>query len=151
METAVVLPRAAPLGLLGGCGRVTQGCKARKARKARFGFSLGCFTQVQGAAGSCPLSPESFASFVFHPNTHSANDLGERGLQTGHSYQAKVPLRGEGPRACGPFNRHRPSAQKQAPCGSPLLAQMALSRHGNWSMVEHEFARPPDRQPDELG
>ena len=27
---------------------------------------------------SCPLSPESFASFVFHPNTHSANDLGER-------------------------------------------------------------------------
>ena len=39
-----------------------------------------CFTQVEGAAGSCPLSLESFASFVFHPNTHSANDLGERGL-----------------------------------------------------------------------
>ena len=37
-----------------------------------------CFTQVQGAAGSCPLSLESFASFVFHPNTHTANDLGER-------------------------------------------------------------------------
>ena len=27
-----------------------------------------CFAQVQGAAGSCPLSLESFANFVFQSN-----------------------------------------------------------------------------------
>ena len=39
IETVVVSPRAAPLGLLGECGRVTQGCA--NARRARFGSTLG--------------------------------------------------------------------------------------------------------------
>ena len=39
IETVVVSPRGAPLGLLGECGRVTQGCA--NARRARFGSTLG--------------------------------------------------------------------------------------------------------------